>query len=425
MTHHPPPSPASSVPLRLRPLTATFTIGVAGYLGINLSPYLLDIVSKTVGTDTVTAGWIVTGMLLATAAVGLAISPLCAGARRRGVAQTGLLVATVAFGIAALLPAPATVLIGLLVGGAGAGCAVAASGAAFAAFADPDRVAGINGLANRAIAAAVLAIVPALGLVPINVIGALAVFCLLGLLLTVWLPQTPAPDPAIEQPHKATDSFTNTEAGGNRIAAILGIAILVTFAIWAVSEDSLWATSVILAQTQAGVPDEALGIALSGATAGGMAGAFLLMVVGKRLGRALPLAVLVLLCSALKLSIGLVTNPVAFIIVFIAWNAVYTMAYGYFLATAAALDANGRWSGPLLAAYLVGSSLAPVVGAALAESLGTTGFTIAISVTSAVLAIPAAIAARYSSRSDRARHVTGAEPAPSTVPPESDRAEAQ
>ncbi|MGW4042229.1 MFS transporter [Streptomyces sp. NPDC004721] len=421
MTRHPSPSPAAGVPLGLRPLTATFTIAVAGYLGINLSPYLLDIVSRTVGTDTVTAGWIVTGMLLATALVGLGTSPLCAGAKRRVVAQVGLLVATVAFGLAALLPTPATVLIGLLIGGAGAGCAVAASGAAFAAFSNPDRVAGINGLANRAIAAVVLAIVPALGLVPINVIGALAVFCLLGLLLAIWLPQTPAPDPAIEQPQTTAVAPVN----GNRVTVILGIALLVTFAIWAVSEDSLWATSMILAQTQAGVPDEALGIALSGATAGGMAGAILLMAVGKRLGRALPLTILILLGSALKLSIGLATDPVTFIIVFIAWNAVYAMAFGYFLATAAALDANGRWSGPLLAVYLVGSSLSPVVGAALAESLGSTGFTIAISVMSAVLAIPAALAARHSSHLDRAARGAGANPRPvAAASTESDPADA-
>ena len=41
----------------------------------------------------------------------------------------------------------------------------------------------------------------------------------------------------------------------------------------------------------------------------------------------------------------------------LAANTVYAIAFMYFVSTSAALDADGRWSGPLLAVYLVGSAL--------------------------------------------------------------------
>jgi len=90
-----------------------------------------------------------------------------------------------------------------------------------------------------------------------------------------------------------------------------------------------------------------------------------------------------------------------FIVVFIAWNTIYAIAFLYFVATAAALDADGRWSGPLLAVYLVGSALTPVIGAALVESFGYQGFVTVLGVASFVLAVPAFLVARVSSRLQR------------------------
>lgn len=396
------PRATAGIPLTVKPLSATFTMSVTGYLGINLAPYLIEIITSAVGAGVVTAGWVVTGMLLATAVVGLATSPLCVGRGRRPLAQIGLLVASIAFTVAALLPGPVTVVAGLLIGGAGAGCAVAAAGAAFAAFSDPERVGGAGAFANRAIAAALLAIVPALGLSPLSVIGSLAVFCIASLLLSVWLPEAPATSaqtPAVATTHGASPAVP----AANKKALLFGFTILAVFAVWGISEDSLWSTSIILATDQAGVPTEMLGLMLSGATAGGMIGAALLIIAGKRLGRAVPLVTLMLLCSAAKLTMGLLTDPTMFVIVFVAWNALYAMAFAYFISTAAALDESGRWSGPLLAVYLVGSSLAPVVGTALATAFGSLWFTVIISGTSALLAIVAGVIASHTTRLERQR----------------------
>ena len=144
-----------------------------------------------------------------------------------------------------------------------------------------------------------------------------------------------------------------------------------------------------------------LGLALSGATAGGLLGSLLLMVVGDRLGRAVPLVTLLIAGGILKIVEGFTTDATAFIVVFVAWNTVYAVAFMYFVSTSAALDADGRWSGPLLAVYLVGSALTPVIGAALVGVLGYQGFAIALGIASFVLAVPAGAIALLSTRIER------------------------
>lgn len=404
---------SARVPLRLPTATATFAIAIAGYLGVNLSPYMITALQTALDADLLTASWIVTGALLATAVVGLAFAPLCAGPRRLLVARAGLALGVVGFGAAALVPAPGVVVGGLLLGGAGAGGAVAAAGAAIAAFRNPDRVAGVNGLANRGVITIVLFVLPLIGLAPIDVFGALALFSLIGIAVSGWLPAAPvhAPQagaavaeavPVEVPPTGVVRALPERSPATTRLVTIAGFTLLVTFALWAASEDSLWAMAGFMGAEQAGLTPEGLGLALSGATAGGLIGSVLLMIVGDRFGRALPLGILLALGGILKIVEGFTSDETSFIVVFIAWNTVYAIAFMYFVSTSAALDADGRWSGPLLAVYLVGSSLTPVIGAALVEMLGYQGFAVALGIASFVLAVPAVAVARLSTRLQRA-----------------------
>ncbi|HWV49785.1 MAG TPA: MFS transporter, partial [Microbacterium sp.] len=187
----------------------------------------------------------------------------------------------------------------------------------------------------------------------------------------------------------------------SRTVTIAGFGLLFVFALWAVSEDSLWAMGGVMGADQAGLSPEGLGIALSGATAGGLVAAALLMIVGSRFGRAVPLVTLLLVGGVLKIVEGFITDPTAFIVVFIAWNTVYAIAFMYFFATSAALDVDGRWSGPMLSVYLVGSALTPVIGAALIGALGYQGFAIALGLASFVLAVPAGAIALLTTRMER------------------------
>jgi MFS family permease len=414
--------PQVRVPLRLPTAVATFGIGIAGYLGVNLSPYMISALQSALAVDVLTASWIVTGALLLTAIAGLATAKLSAGRRRRLVARVGLALSVVGFGAAALIPAPGVVVAGLLVGGLGAGGAVSSSGAAIAAFLNPDRVAGISGLANRGVVTVILAVVPLVGLAPINVFGTLALFALIVLFTTAWLPSAPAVEhaalPPLSDVAPTESAAPAAVARSRRIETIAGFVLLITFALWAASEDSLWAMAGVMGADQAALTPEGLGLALSGATAGGLVGALLLMIVGDRLGRAVPLAVLLVAGGILKIVEGFATDPTSFIVVFVVWNTVYAIAFMYFVATSAGLDADGRWSGPLLAVYLVGSSLTPVIGAALVQAFGYQGFTVVLGIASFVLAVPAFLVARISTRLQRTE-----EPAPLTANPAATRSE--
>ncbi|MGZ0066989.1 MFS transporter [Microbacterium arborescens] len=395
------------VPLRWPTASSTFIIGIAGYLGVNLSPYMITALREELELDTLTASWIVTATLLATAVAGLAIAPLCAGPRRLAVARVGLGLGAIGFGAAALGGIGALVIAGLFIGGLGAGGAVAASGAALAAFRNPDRAAGFYGLANRGVITIVLAIVPLMGLAAIDVFGTLAVFSLLGLAASRWLPAAPMSDdrgpaaPAEAMPIEIPRTGTlRVRRPAEARAAWAGFGILVVFALWAASEDSLWAMAGVMGGDRTGLTAEGLGVALSGATAGGLLGSVGLMIAGNRFGRVIPLTVLLVTGGALKIALGFVTDPTLFIAVFIIWNTVYAMSFMFFVATASALDETGRWSGPLMAVYLVGSALTPVIGAAIVSIAGYVGFVTVLAVASFALAIPAAAIARVSQRVD-------------------------
>lgn len=394
------------VPLRLPTATATFAVGIAGYLGVNLSPYMITAVQAALTIDVLDASWIVTASLFLTALSGLAIAPLCAGRHRRAVARLGLTVAALGFGAAALVPA--FMIPGLLGGGVGAGGAIAAAGAAMAAFRNPERVAGMSGLVKGGLITVVIAVLPLIGLAPVTVFGALALFSLIGLLFSTWLPAAPVLDPhagaavaeamPIEVPPTGA---VRVSPAPSRAVSLAGYGLLVVFAFWAVSEDALWAMGGVMGADQTGLTPEGLGVALSGATAGALVAAVLLMIVGDRLGRAVPLVTLLLIGGMLKIVEGFTTDPTAFIIVFITWNTVYAVAFMYFFATSAALDSGGRWSAPLLSVYLVGSALTPVIGAALISTLGYQNFAIALGVASFLLAIPAGAIARLTTRLER------------------------
>lgn len=403
------------VPLRVPTAASTFALGIAGYLGVNLSPYMIEALSSTLGLDVLASSWLVTATLLLTAVTGLLVAPLCAGPHRRLIARIGGLVGFIGFISAALTPE--LIIPGLLIGGIGAGGSVAVSGSALAAFRNPDRTAALNGVANRGVITIVLAVVPLIGLAPLEVFGALALFSLIGLLLAGMLPAAPVEMPrtgaavgeAVPLEISPTGAVSTVAHGsGSPAVRIAGFTLLVLFTLWAASEDSLYAMAGVVGGDQAGLTAEGLGIALSCATGGGLLGTIGLLVVGNRLGRAYPLAILVIMGGVLKIALGLVTDDTAFILLFTLWNTVYAIAFMYFVATSAALDSSGRWSGPLLAAYLVGSALTPVIGAALISVFGHAGFTLTLGIASFIIAVPTFIVGRLSTRWERTADATEA-----------------
>lgn len=379
--------------LTLRNGSATFIVALAGLMMANLAPFIMTALGH-LGFDTLDAGNILTWALLASAAVGLGTSRLASGDARRGLAIAGLAVATVAFALGALITVPAAAVAGLIVGGAGVGAAISTSGAAIAALRNPNRISAVSGLVNRVLVTIVLGVIPLIAIAQITVFGAMALISLAGLALATGLPR--APEHA--EPVDVTQSLAIAQP---RRITIAGIAILILFPLWGTSEDAIWTMAQVLGEAT-GMTEQSVGFTLSLAAGGGILGMLLASILGGRIGRAVPLTIALVLSGGLKIATGLTQDPAVYAALIIAVNTVYAFLFALFIATAAALDARGRWSSPLLAAYMIGSSFAPVIGGALMEWFGIPGFTLIAGIVSLVVIVPTILVARVSVGAERA-----------------------
>lgn len=390
-------------PLTLRNGSATFIIALASLMMANLAPFIMTALGH-LGFDVIASGNILTWALLASAIVGLGTSRLAAGPARRRLAAIGLVLAVVAFGTAALIPNPTLATVGLILGGAGVGAAISTSGAALAALRNPNRVSATSGLVNRILITVILAVIPVIGITQGSVFGTLALISLAGLALALWLPDAPE--------HAApVDVTTSLQIAEPRRITLAGIAVLIVFPLWGTSEDAIWTMAPVLGET-VGIGEQHLGFALSIAAAGGILGMLAVTIFGARIGRAVPLAIALGLGGALKIWLGFADSPALLAGLIIAINTIYAFAFALFIATAAGLDARGRWSGPLLGAYLVGSSFAPLIGGALIAQLGVAGFALIMGVISFVVIVPTVLIARVSVGAERALARAATAPAP-------------
>lgn len=399
---------AVRVPLTLGRGIATFSVFVVGYITANLIPLMIIAMVDDLGITQTVAGAVLTGSLLATALVCLATTRWAAGRSRHLLGRVSLVVMAAGFAVAATVHSAPIACVAIIVGGIGAGGAVAVGGAALAALNNPNRVSGINGLVNRTAVTGILALIPILGLHMTNAFGIVAVLALATVFTISWLPSAPA-----VEDDTASTAHTPTplpEGVTERKLAVAGFTLLVLFAIWAIGEDSLWAVSGIMGAEHAALTEQQMGLALSLSTAGGIGAALVLTALGSRLGRTVPTAVLLVLGAALKLGSCLATDSTTYLVLIIAWNTVYAAAFIYVVAIAAALDPSGRWSAPLLGTYLVGSAFAPLFGTLVTGAVGYVAFGFVLADISLVLLVPIVSIARLSTRTERASASPGQDP---------------
>nr|WP_271211431.1 MFS transporter [Rhodococcus wratislaviensis]GLK37429.1 MFS transporter [Rhodococcus wratislaviensis] len=399
---------AVRVPLTLGRGIATFSVFVVGYITANLIPLMIIAMVDDLGITQTVAGAVLTGSLLATALVCLATTRWAAGRSRHLLGRASLVVMAAGFAVAATVHSAPIACVAIIVGGIGAGGAVAVGGAALAALNNPNRVSGINGLVNRTAVTGILALIPILGLHMTNAFGIVAVLALATVFTISWLPSAPA-----VEDDSASTAHTPTalpEGVTEKKLAVAGFTLLVLFAIWAIGEDSLWAVSGIMGAEHAALTEQQMGLALSLSTAGGIGAALVLTALGSRLGRTVPTAVLLVLGAALKLGSCLATDSTTYLVLIIAWNTVYAAAFIYVVAIAAALDSSGRWSAPLLGTYLVGSAFAPLFGTLVTGAVGYVAFGFVLAGISLVLLVPIMSIARLSTRTERASASPGQDP---------------
>ncbi|MEX5261178.1 MFS transporter [Kocuria sp. CPCC 205263] len=391
-------SPASGrVPLTATRAVSVFGISVVGFMTANLVPVMIVALTGGPGLSVTAAGTLMTASLLACAASCLATSRWTARGGRYVVARAGLLLTALGFGAAAFAPSVPVVVAGVVLGGLGAGGAVSAGGAALGALRNPDRASGINGFVNRGVVSVVLLAIPLLGAGTGSAFGLLAGLALAALLTTGWLPERPAP---VAPPAGGSSSVRTGRPARTTTSA--GLGLLLSFALWALSEDSLWAVAATMGAEQARLDETGMGLVLSLSTLGGLLATAAVGFLGPRLGRTVPLAVVLVAGGALKLLAGTVTDPGWYMVVVIAWNSIYAAAFVYIVAVAAALDASGKWSAPLLGIYLVGSAFAPVFGTSVSAAAGYTTLGVVLAGMTFALLIPFLAVSRISVRTEAA-----------------------
>ena len=397
-----PPTPDDPrVPLGPRNGSAVFLVSLAGLMLANLAPLIMSVFEQ-IGFDVVASGNILTWGLFTSAIIGLATSRAAAGTRRRTIAASGLGIATIAFLVAALVTGPtALIVISFLIGSAGLGTAVSTSGAAIAALRNPNRVSASSGVVNRLLVMVVLAVIPILGLAQITVFGSLALLSLVSFAVTVWLPSTPETSTTeVLAETRAEATPLSSRPRTPRTVLLAGIGVLIVFPLWGTSEDSVWTLAPTLGDA-VGMSDQTLGFALSAAAGIGAGAMLVVTLLGSRIGRALPLGIALALGGAIKIWIGVETDPAMLATLIIAVNTIYAFAFTLFIATAAGLDARGNWSGPLIGAYIVGSSFAPIIGAWIIDGVGIPTFGLIVGLVSFVLIIPTMLIARVSTRVEK------------------------
>lgn len=167
-----------------------------------------------------------------------------------------------------------------------------------------------------------------------------------------------------------------------------------------------------MGEQQASLDEAGMALVLSLSTAGGLVASAAVSLFGKKLGRTVPLVTALLVGAILKIASGFVTDPGLYLVVIIVWNTVYMVAFLYIVAIAAALDATGKWSAPILGVYLVGSSFAPLFGTAVSEMVGFANLGIILGAITLIVLVPLLFISRFSHQqeADHAQDTTpGAE----------------
>ncbi|WP_046732891.1 MFS transporter [Streptomyces humi] len=354
------------------PLVALFT---AGYLAPYLLPTTVGRLDSGLPLTPTEAGAVGSALLLASAAAGFLLASRVDRVGPRVLARTGLLLAALGYGGAALTSHVPAVVAGALVGGFGSGTVTAVAATGIAAQKDPHRVTTLGLLAVSALAGAVYLTVPHLGPGHAQPLAAIALTA-----LAVW-PLTA----------RLTSRTARTVAvtSGPRLPHLRsGLLLAAAMPCWSAAQNSLWGVSGRIGLTQAHLSEATVGAVFAVALGFGLLGVVGAGALGPRLGQALPIGlgtVLIAGCIALSASAGDLTT---FASGEIAWNLLYPVVLSYVIGLAAALDPRGRWAVLVGSASSLGTAVGPMTGSLLAARAGFPAMGAVLAVGLLAVAVP-------------------------------------
>ncbi|WP_326697409.1 MFS transporter [Streptomyces sp. NBC_01754] len=362
----------SSRPRAAWPLVAVFT---AGYLAAYLLPTIVGRLGLHLGLTTAQAGLVGSALLLGSASAGFALAGRVERYGARRCARTGLVLAAVGYGCAALTGSVPLVVAGVVAGGLGSGTATAVAAAGIAAQRDPHRTSSLGLLSVSATAGALYLTVPHLGgghRLPFASIALVA--------LLVW--------PATARLDRAVATGTATPVRGRLPHRRSGLVLAGGMLVWSMAQNALWGVSSRIGAEQVGLSEVAVGAVFAAALGAGLLGITGAGMLGARLGRAVPVGVgTTVIAGSIVLSSS-AGGVGTFATGEIAWNAFYPVVLSYLIGLAASLDVRGRWAVLAGSAASMGTACGPVLGSVLSAQAGYAVMGLVLGSVTLLVAVP-------------------------------------
>ena len=409
-------SPAAS---GLAALTGRVVFGFVGtwvfaLMAANLVPVLIAAMVQDLGVDIASAGALATGMTAGSALAMFVTNRFIARADRPKLGRAGLVLMVVGYGLPAAILTTPTVMIGLILGGIGAGIMIATGTAAASSTRNPDRTVTTIMVINRLGATALLAIAPLFHNDLRTVLIVIAALGVLGLLLAGGLPNLPS---------SALDATGAVEATDGRVRRTIGAAALVfagSILLWSLTEDMVYSMTSVLAQ-QSGITPEANSALLAGKVFGGLIGALLAPLVLRWLGRSWSLVGIIALSTVTKFIMVTSTTPIAYTAAILVWGVMYGAILVLTTGLAAIMDITGRTGVLVSGFYLAGVAFGPLVGGQLVGVLSPLQYAITVAVPSVLFAAALFVIARRGRKFEQGNTtavpvVRAADAAPDTAP---------
>lgn len=384
-------SPRSTQPW---PLVALFT---AGYLAPYLLPTTVGRLDAYLPLSPTQAGAIGSALLLSSAAAGFLLASRVDRVGPRTLARTGLALAALGYGTAALTTNLYAMIAGAVLGGFGSGTATTVAATGIAGRPDPHRTTTLGLLSVSALAGAVYLTVPHLGPGHGLPLAALALAAAAVWPLTAALPGRDA---------TATAALVTARPRSPLPRLRAGVVLAVTMTCWSLAQNSLWGVSGRIGLTQAGLSEATVGAVFAIALGAGLLGVVGAGALGTRLGRALPIGAGTTVIAACIVLSASATDLMSFAAGEIAWNTLYPIVLSYVIGLAAALDPRGRWAVLVGSASSLGTACGPLTGSLLSAHTGYPAMGAVLAAGLLLIAVPMTAVALRTPSPSRALRLT-------------------
>ncbi|MGI9295491.1 MAG: MFS transporter [Pseudomonadales bacterium] len=191
--------------------------------------------------------------------------------------------------------------------------------------------------------------------------GLFALFCIVIIVLLPSIKFMPG--------HQLGGAHSYTERPANFLT---GVVTYIAVFIYLVAAAAMFVFSEPLG-IRAGMSRTEVGLTFSVSSVVGLLGAAIAIWLNVRLGRLIPITLMVVLYISGTVWICNTTDPTMFALALIFQSAVYFFAIPYCFGLGAALDGQGRWAAAIGSAFLIGYAVGPGIAGFVVESNGFVG----------------------------------------------------